>query len=373
MSNEVLADSTRLREARRERAFGAMAEHDIDVLFLGREANARYISGAPRLWTAGTRPYGPGCVVVRAGGAVHLVSSWDEGMPDDISHEHLFGITWNPGNLLAWLQSIEGVQGARRIGTDSLTPRFAQLLPNVFPDAEFVDAEPALEAARRIKTPEELELIGQAISVTEAALAVAIGELGPGVSERHLSAVFMESMAAQGITTPATQRVAWITSKSPPLRRSGEAVVNDGDLVAFDAGVVASGYIAEVGRTWPSRPRRVDAVARDLFAASGRLWTRLLDACQPGASCAGLLAAYGAEGLKPPLTPVAFGLGLGFDSPVVTTQLPRTAARELLMPGMVLAVIAQVTGETQAVVRKEVVHITAQGPELLSTSPHWAP
>ena len=54
---------------------------DIDVLIVGREGNARYVSGAPRLWTAGSRAFGPGCVLVRASGAVHLLSTWDEGDP----------------------------------------------------------------------------------------------------------------------------------------------------------------------------------------------------------------------------------------------------------------------------------------------------
>ncbi len=43
---------------------------DVDVLVLAREANARYISGVPRLWLAGTRPVGPGCLIVRETGAV---------------------------------------------------------------------------------------------------------------------------------------------------------------------------------------------------------------------------------------------------------------------------------------------------------------
>src|SRR5580658_7955473 len=98
MATEVLADAEALRAARRRRALDAMDAHGIDALLLGREANARYVAGAQRLWTAGTRPFGPGCVLVRATGAVHLVSTWDEGIPDDIPHDHLFGITWSPGN-----------------------------------------------------------------------------------------------------------------------------------------------------------------------------------------------------------------------------------------------------------------------------------
>ena len=170
MATEVLADDKALREGRRHRALDQMEAHDIDMLVLGQEANARYVAGAQRLWTAGTRPFGPGCVVVRATGAIHLVSTWDEGIPDDIPHDNLFGITWNPGNLLAWLRSIEGATNARRVGTDSLTPRFARLLPKVFPSAELVDAEPLLQAARRVKTPEEVASIRAAISVAETAL-----------------------------------------------------------------------------------------------------------------------------------------------------------------------------------------------------------
>ena len=40
--------------ARRARALAAMADAGVDALILGREANARYVSGARRLWLAGT-------------------------------------------------------------------------------------------------------------------------------------------------------------------------------------------------------------------------------------------------------------------------------------------------------------------------------
>ena len=32
---------------------------DLDILVLGRQANVRYVTGAPQLWVAGTRPFGP--------------------------------------------------------------------------------------------------------------------------------------------------------------------------------------------------------------------------------------------------------------------------------------------------------------------------
>jgi Xaa-Pro aminopeptidase len=373
MTTEVQADAQALRAARRRRVLAAMEEHDIDALLLGREANARYAAGAQRLWTAGTRPFGPGCVVVRASGTVHLVSTWDEGIPDDIPHDHLFGITWNPGNLLTWLQGIDGLAEARRIGTDSLTPRFARLLPKVFPSADLVDAEGVLEATRRIKAPEEIDAIRAALTVAEASLAPAVAELRPGVSEHHLAAVFMDAMARQGVTTPATQHVAWIASSPRPASRSGTKAVRPDDLVAFDAGVVAGGYAGEVGRTWPVERAAVDAPTKDLLGRADDLRGRLLEACRPGEACSGLLAAYRQVGQTPPQFPVAFGLGLGFDVPVVTAQLPRTAARELLEPGMVLAVTAQVTGQDdRTVFHKEAVRITDNGSEVLTSAPYWS-
>ena len=46
---------------RRARVLEAMAERDVDALILGKEANARYVSGARRLWLAGARAFAPGC------------------------------------------------------------------------------------------------------------------------------------------------------------------------------------------------------------------------------------------------------------------------------------------------------------------------
>jgi len=61
MKTEILPDARALRIGRRERALAQMEAHDLDVLVLGRQPNVRYFSGAPQLWVAGTRPFGPIC------------------------------------------------------------------------------------------------------------------------------------------------------------------------------------------------------------------------------------------------------------------------------------------------------------------------
>ena len=365
MATEVLPDDRALRCGRRKRALAQMAAHDLDVLVLGRQANVRYVTGAPQLWVAGTRPFAPTCVLLRDG-AIHLLSTWDEGVPDDIPHENLYGIAWNPLNTIANLQQIDGAATARRVGSDALSPVFAQLLPTAFPNAEFVDGEPAMRAARRIKTPEEVAVLRESVRVAEAGLAAAVAELRPGVTEQTLTGVLLESMTAAGVSTPANQDAVWVTSKEHPWRRvGGEALVQAGDLVAFACGVLANGYIGEVGRTWLAGD---SPAAAGLFERADALRDRLVAACRPGAAASELLAAYEAAGEPLPPMPVAHGLGVGFDPPVVTPQLADTAAGERLDPGMVLAVTSYLWEPgVGAVLLRDAVLITAAGPDVLTT------
>jgi Xaa-Pro aminopeptidase len=342
---------------------------DIDVLITGREANARYIAGVPRLWLAGSRPFGPGCILERTSRSIHLVSTWDEGVPDDIPHEHLHGITFNSANTLEMLQGIEGAATARIVATDGLMPSTVKLVRTAFPAADLIDGEGMLRRIRTIKMPDEIEAIREAVQLAEAALAAAESSLAGGITERQLTAVFMEAMAGAGVTTPTTQDVAWITSKAAAWSRSTrDTAVQQGDLVAFDAGVIRGGYIGEVGRT--RALGELSSVAGPLLARWDELWERLLTACRPGASGTSLLEAYAAAGVPAPPVPVARGLGLGNDLPLVSAQLPRTAAEQRLAAGMVLALTAYVWQEgVGGVYGQEPIVITDAGPELLSAQP----
>src|SRR3981189_1775786 len=177
MATEILPDDRALRAGRRARALAQMEAYDLDVLVLGRQANVRYVTGAPQLWVAGTRPFAPVCVVVRATGEILLNSSWDEGMPEEIDHDHLYGLAWNPMTLMEVLKGIDGASSARRVGTDALSPTFGQLLPTAFPNAEFVDGELAMRTARRIKTSDEIDVIRRTLRVAEQGLAAAVSQV----------------------------------------------------------------------------------------------------------------------------------------------------------------------------------------------------
>jgi len=372
MATEVLPDAGALRSGRRERALAQMDEHGLDILVLGRQANIRYVTGAPQLWIAGTRPFGPMCVLVRATGDIYLNSTDDEGVPEEIGHDHLYGLAWNPVTLIDVLKKVDGAESARRVGTDAITPTFAALLPEAFPNAELVDAEPAMRAARRIKTPDEIAAMDTARRIAQHGLATALGELAPGVSERTLAGVMMEAMAAGGVSTPATQDAAWVTSREHPWRRAhAHPEVRPGDLVAFAAGALANGYVVEVGRTWPAGDA-LDGAAHKLFGRSNTLYDKMLAVCRAGAASDDLLAAYDAAGEPRPPMPIAHGLGLGFDPPVVSETLVAAGEHDQLEAGMVLAITGYVWQHgIGAVFRRDTVHITEDGVDVLTSSPSW--
>ena len=368
MATEVSPDTRALRTGRRQRALAQMDAHNLDILVLGRQANIRYVTGAPQLWIAGTRPFGPMCVVVRATGDIYLNSTDDEGVPEEIGHDHLYGLAWNPMTLIDVLQKIDGAATARRVGTDAITPTFAALLPDAFPNAEIVDAELAMRAARRIKTADEIAAMGPALRVAEAGLAAAVRELRPGVSEQTLTGAVLEAMAAGGVSTPATQDAAWVTSREQPWRR-GDSEVRSGDLVAFASGALAGGYVAEVGRTWPAGDA-ANGPTHKLFGRSNALCDKLVAACRPGTDTRELLAAYAEAGEPLPPMPVAHGLGLGFDPPVVSETLSAAGEHDRLDAGMVLAITGYVWQEgVGAIFRRDTVHIKDDGAEVLTTSP----
>ena len=371
-------DFARLRADRRERVLVAMAEHDLDVLLLGREPNAQYVSGARRLHLAGTRPFGPGCVVVRDGNEVHLLNNWDEGIPPEIPREHLFGIKWNPLNLVASLQKIAGLASAKRIGVDSMSPLFLQLIPMAAPDAQIVSAASALRSVRMRKTNDELACIRTAVAVAEASLAQVMEELRPGVSGKALLGAFEGHMTGFGVTTPATEgtfgAAAPVESGHGPrlARLTTARTIDEGALVALSGSVLYAGYEGGVGRTRVCGGHRGIATSdgvRSLFRRSAELRDRVLDACRPGASGEDLATAYTAAGDPLPGFPIAYRVGLGYEGAIAGSALGTSFdATQRLVPSMALGIETYVADDDgHGCLMLDTVQVTDDGCERLST------
>lgn len=359
-------DFPRLRAERRRRLLEGMEGAGLDALVLGRPANVRYAAGARQLWRAGTTPFAPACVLLRATGRLHLLSVWDEGVPPEIAREELYGLFWNPGNLLQALAAIPGLAGAARVGTDSLSPLFAQLLPQVLPAAELVDATPVVAGARATKTEDEVACLTVAAALAEAGLSALDASLVPGITERELVGVFHEVMAHLGTPTVPSDAVAFATPRQGPVRfrtLATDRPVGIGELVVLSPGALYAGYEGGLARTHVAgepAPPGTAALAERCEAGL----EALLAACRPGNTGADLYRAWAGTGEPEPSVALAHGVGLGAEPPVIGWGRGRDAVLE---EGSVLSVQSWASAEgTGGYLERELVRIGAEGPELLT-------
>jgi Xaa-Pro aminopeptidase len=335
LEDDARVDFTRLRAERRAKVFSGMQAHDLDALMLGGVGNVKYVSGARQLGRSGVLPFAPVAVVVRESKRVHLLSTWDEGVPPEIDRDDLYRMSWNPANLAADLAKIPGLADARRVGTDGLTPMFASLIRELVTKADLVDAGPVMTTARRIKTPDEIICLEVASAIAESALSAMDDALAPGITESELLAVYHERIATLGAPMPPSEAVCFA----------------DGQTTVLAPGALYAGYEAGLARARTADSALTSRCARSMDA--------LVAACRPGNTGADLYRAWEGTGNDDPRLPLAHGLGLGAEPPLIGLGRGRDAAIE---EGMVLSVQSWVGGCLQ----RDTVLVDSDGPRLLT-------
>jgi Xaa-Pro dipeptidase len=309
-------EDAELRSARRDRVFDAMATVGLDVLVLGRRDSVAYATGACSLWTAGSRPFGPACVLVEAARSVHLLSTWDEGVPPEVPFEHLYGVTWNGAILAGALAAIPGLAAATRIGVDALSPGFERMAQRLAPSAELVPADDLIRAVRALKLPAEVVRIRAAVALAGAALEAAGGGLAGGAGPAAARSAAVQAAAGRGVTVPTSGVLVW------PADPAGGARFH------VDVGLLVGGYEGGLGRTLPGSGDDDPVVAAQ---------RRLLDACRPGATAADLRSAVPGGAARWRVR----GSGMGLETPVLSAALGRG---EVIEEHMVLSVELELDG-----------------------------
>lgn len=257
-----------------DQCIAAMTRAGVDALILGRDANARTISGANRLWLAGTRPFAPGCVVVRSERSVHLLANSNEGF-EDFPTANLYPITWNPERLLESLRAIPGLTDARTVGVDGMSCGMSALFQQLVPGARLVDAGPIIAELWALRTPEKIDAVREAARVASSGLAAMAAFLRDGVRARVLRGVCAERFASLGVTTPAFEAVAAPIDGGASTWLPPERLLGEGESVALRAGALRDGWEASLARTYvvgePSIQQEPPAG-----------WDEALALCRPG-------------------------------------------------------------------------------------------
>lgn len=369
-------DFGRLRQARLDRCVDAMDRHGLDALVLGRDGNARYASGARRLWRAVVTPHVPTCVVVAASRQVHLMNTWDDGIPAEIPTSNLFGLSWNPENIRAHLAAIEGLDTARRIGVDGLSTFSHDLLTSIAPAAELVDGEAVMREARAVKLADEVVCIERALAIAEGCLDHALAGLRPGVSEQQLLARFRRRMGELDNSIAATAGSVSVTGpgdaaaqvRAVPTSRPAR----DGDLVVLDGGVLYAGYEGSLARTRPCLDPEVapTAAQRDLFTRWRQGRDAVLARLRPGSTTHDVLAAFRGSGAGDRAALLVNGVGMGAERPWISADAADVDV-EKVAEGMVLGLQVHVWDRAVgSVLARDVVHVHEDGAALLTTAAH---
>jgi Xaa-Pro aminopeptidase len=339
-----------LRTARRDRVFDAMGEYGIDVLMLSRGGNARYVVGHRPIWRSVVTPWAPMCTVVRSTRQIHLMAAtWDDGIPTDISHENLSQLMWNPRKIFGSISKIPGLADAECIGVDGMSPSMPAALEMFAPKGRLVDAERFMRGLRAVKLAAEIDCIRMAISMTEGALAAIRNDLRPGVTEWEVKGCFHEEMCRFGVNHPAMEGTFCATPRGEDRRSEGSPPVRllpDGrtlrarDLVAVAASVPYAGYEGAVARTWPCTgpTGRSSDAQHALYARWKAAHDAVVERCRPGVALVELQRAWTTTGEPLPPVPLAHGVGLGVEPPVVGGAGAIAPSDEELRVGMVLGV-----------------------------------
>jgi Xaa-Pro dipeptidase len=190
--------------------------------------------------------------------------------------------------------------------------------------------------------------------------------LAPGITERELLGIYHERIASLGAPMPPSEGVCFTAPPSGPVgfrHLASDRPVGDGELVVLAPGALYAGYEAGLARTRVAGTAAPPG-AGELASRCARGMDALIAACRAGNTGADLYRAWEDTGDPDPAIPLAHGLGLGAEPPLIGMGRGSDAAID---EGMVLSVQSWVTEEgVGGCLERATVHIGSRGPSVLT-------
>jgi Xaa-Pro aminopeptidase len=174
--------------------------------------------------------------------------------------------------------------GARRVAVqDQMWARFTLRLRAALDPAELVEAGPTMSAMRRVKSPEEIELLRAAASAADEAMTAIVAEPFSGRTEADVSRRIRDLLLEAGHDEAGFAIVASGPNSASPHHVAGERVIAPGDAIVLDIGGTRAGYASDTSRTaFVGEPApefsALYVVLREAQAAA-------CEAVQPGVPC----------------------------------------------------------------------------------------
>jgi len=365
----------RLRRERLQKAKDALAASDVDVLFIFRPEDVRYLTGF-RCHLGPTANLTFAAAVLSKGGGPILFSG-------DVAHVRA-RMPWMPAEAVqprpkthtphgtkefaAIVRSLIGGQVDGRVGIDIWTPPMEKALREALPNTEFVDGYGVLMQAKMIKTADELECQRAACMITEAGFGAALRILKPGIRECEVLAEAWRAFTALGSEWTQCANIVCSGPYTAPYRRfTSDRVIRDGDLVIMDIGACFNGYWGDFTRTYVCGGMDPTPEQIDLHQ---ECYDTLFKACataKPGNTNADIRQQL--------QNPHSGGMSGGHSAGVSPWEAPLLSvytddSLTVLRPGMIFSIepYAGIPGIGGIRLENNLI-VTEQGPEIYSTFP----
>lgn len=343
-----------------------MAADDVDLLALGPGSHMRWLLGfAPH---ADERP----CLLFISATSSAFVmpglNAEDVAAQTDITLHR-----WSDGDgpaaaLKAALDNVGSTSPARLAIDETLRADHALLALERLPGVDYCYASSVVGALRLTKDADEIDGLIASARVNDAAMQAAFAAVRPGVTEREIAAV-VNGYYLDHDAQPGFDIIGSGPNGAYPHHATGDRRLQTGDAIVIDIGGVHAGYPSDMTRmAFVGEPtdayRRVHAVVEDAVQAA-------LAAARPGvpaktvdAAARGVIeqAGYGAYFT----TRTGHGLGLDLHEPPYLSSTADT----ILEAGMVFSIEPGIYMPGHHGLRlEEIVHLTDNGPEILSQLP----
>lgn len=245
----------------------------VEAIIITSPANVFYYSKLPR-------PYGAVILYMRGSGATIYVPGLDYWRARDnvgdaevipYSKYRLEAVEEEAPRVVRSLteEIVNQVKDLKLVGIDAGTRLATQIIKKIEGDIGYLDISNAVLEQRKIKTPDEIAAMEEALRITEEALTHALTQLKPGMREYELAAILEEGMRARGADWYAFETIvaAGPNGAYPHAVPTAREIVK-GEPVVVDMGAFYGGYCADMTRTvYTGKPpkevrRAIEAVAK---------------------------------------------------------------------------------------------------------------
>jgi len=382
--DEIALDLGRLTRLRR-----AIAAADCGAAVFVDSANIRYATGTSNMQVyAGHNPCryvfvpaeGP-VVLFEFSNCAHLSASHpvvSEVRPA-ISWYHFVSGPRVAANAERWAAELADLTrryggGNLRLAIDRVDPMGTWALQRHGIDIQ--DGQAVASAAKKIKTPEEIKAVRNAVAVCDEGLRRMHAQLEPGITEQRLWSFLHQANAELGGEWIETRLLTSGPKTYPWYQECGERVIQQGDFVSLDTDLVgAHGYSADLSRSWIAGAAAKDSQRR-LYAIAHQSLTHNIELFRAGVTFREIAerAFLAPEPYRDtPLPALAHGIGMVNEYPLVLSKRywESHGYDDVIEEGMVLCVESYLADRQagEGVKLEQQILIGATGPEILSAYP----